>query len=329
MRPCSGLVSAVTRARRATRGVPAELAVVWAVLLVVAVEILVTYSRLPATELYHVSGTGLDAGLGRVLVWLNYPLALVALPAILVVADRLGGTTAWVVGAVGMALSAVVFWPGVVEQADLDAKAINAAPAAGTIIAFGMTVTLLLRDGVSRAPSAFTISGDRVRLAVLVALPFLAVPWVLADLGFSFDGVPVAGTVWQTGEFRAQPGVPGLHPAVHHGHHHGMDGVLLTITALLLSRRIAEIGVAGVRRGTAAFLSLMLAYGVFEVANDFWLEQIVKRGWTSWEIPDVTRPSLSVGWALIVVATIVIYLVWFGRTERRDPTLGVRLPETA
>jgi hypothetical protein len=302
---------------------------VWAALFVVAGEILITYSRLPATDLYHVSGTGPDAGLGRMLVWFNYPLALVALPTILLAAERLGGTTAWAVGAVGMALSAVVFWPGVVEQSDLDAKAINAAPAAGTLIAVGMTVTLLARSGVSGAPEPFTVAGDRVRLAVIVVLPFLAVPWLFADLGFSFDGVPLVGSIWQTGEFRSQPGVAGLHPAVHHGHHHGMDGVLLTLTALLLSRRVGEIAVPGVRRAAAAFLSLMLAYGVFQVANDFWLEQVVKRTWTSWEIPDVTRPSVGVGWALIVVATIVIYVVWFGRTQRPGPSVGIRVPEAA
>jgi hypothetical protein len=34
-------------------------AVVWALFAVVSLEIIVTYSRLPPRELYHVSGTGL------------------------------------------------------------------------------------------------------------------------------------------------------------------------------------------------------------------------------------------------------------------------------
>ena len=38
---------------------PLEVALVWAVVVVDAVAILVTYSRLPAHELYHVSGSGL------------------------------------------------------------------------------------------------------------------------------------------------------------------------------------------------------------------------------------------------------------------------------
>lgn len=332
LEPCGtdGLVSAVTETSdRSLRGVPGELIAVWTVFLVVAVAIVVTYSRLPAADLYHVSGTGLEAGLGRLLVWLNYPLALVALPATLLLVDRFDTAAARLIGAAGVVMSAVVFWPGVVDQSDLDARAINVVPATGTLIAVGLTVVLLARSGISRAPRPFGIRGDRVRLAIVIVLPFLAVPWLLADLGFSLDGVPVLGIIWQTGELRSQPGVEGLHPAVHHGHHHGMDGVLLTVTALLLSRRTAEIVGAGVRRATVAFLSLMLAYGLFQMANDFWLEQIVKRKWTSWEIPDVTRPSVSVGWALIIASAIAIYAVWFGRREQRAGSSGLGVPEAA
>ena len=199
----------------AGRGAPGELIVVWTMFLVVAVEIVVTYSRLPASDLYHVSGTGLGAGWGRLLVWLNYPLAVVALPATLLVVDRFAGRTVRAVGAVAILMSAVVFWPGVVEQSDLDAKAINVVPATGTLIAVGLTVALLARSGVSRAPRLFAMRGDVLRLGIVVVLPLLAVPWLLADLGFSLDGVPVLGSIWQTGELRSQPGVEGLHPAVH------------------------------------------------------------------------------------------------------------------
>jgi hypothetical protein len=70
-------------------GVPAELLVVGAFLLVVAAEIFATYARMAPEELYHVSESGVSAGAGRALVFLNYPIALVALPAILLLLDRL------------------------------------------------------------------------------------------------------------------------------------------------------------------------------------------------------------------------------------------------
>jgi len=35
-------------------------------------------------------------------------------------------------------------------------------------------------------------------------------------------------------------------------------------------------------------------------AQDFWLEQVVKRGWVDWEIPSALRPSGS--WIWLVIA---------------------------
>jgi len=54
----------------------------------------------------------------------------------------------------------------------------------------------------------------------------------------------------------------------------------------------------------------MLCYGVGNIANDFWLEQVTKRGWTSWEVPDVTTPKATTAWGLIVVAAVVLCLIF-------------------
>ena len=43
---------------------------------------------------------------------------------------------------------------------------------------------------------------------------------------------------------------------------------------------------------TRWYLALMLTYGVAVAAQDAWLEQVVKRGWTSRRMPDVVRPAL-------------------------------------
>ncbi|HET7127960.1 MAG TPA: hypothetical protein VFJ93_02670, partial [Gaiellaceae bacterium] len=56
----------------------------------------------------------------------------------------------------------------------------------------------------------------------------------------------------------------------------------------------------------AAYLSLMAAYGIGNMANDFWTEQVWKRGWTNWQFPDLLQPAVSVGWALMVAAAAVI-----------------------
>ena len=308
------------------RGVPREVLAVWGLFLVVAVEIFVTYTRLPAAELYHVSNSGLEGGAGRVLVFLNFPTALVALSLIPVLLDRLPGRRPRILAAAGVLLSAVVFWPGVVDQGDLDLKPVNMLPALGVLVAAGMTVAVARRGRVA-GPRPST-AGDRLRIAIAAVALVLAVPWLLADLGFSLDGVPVLGTIWQTGELRTQPGLAELHPAVHHGHHHGMDGVLLLLTALLLSRALPAIRRRGLQWPTAAYASLMLAYGAAEIANDFWLEQVVKRGWTDWKIPDVTRPALSVAWAVVVVAAVAVYYLWFGPRRGRGIDANVPLGQT-
>ena len=56
----------------------------------------------------------------------------------------------------------------------------------------------------------------------------------------------------------------------------------------------------------AAYLSLMAAYGVGNMANDFWTEQIWKRGWTDWRFPSVLQPTLSVGWALVLLGAALL-----------------------
>jgi hypothetical protein len=79
------------------------------------------------------------------------------------------------------------------------------------------------------------------------------------------------------------------------------------LTALLLSRVVPSVRRRRLRVAIGAYLSLMLAYGAANIANDFWMEQVVKRGWTRWLFPDVLRPDRTIAWALIVLAAALIY----------------------
>ena len=99
--------------------------------------VLVTYSRLGTTELYNVSHEGLAGGLGRALVLLNFPIALVAVALALVAVAALP-RSAWLVAGPAIALSAVV--AVAVDQNDLDARWINVVPALGVALALALTV---------------------------------------------------------------------------------------------------------------------------------------------------------------------------------------------
>ncbi len=281
----------------------------------VAVAIVVTYARFDTHELYHVSEGGVSGGFGRALVFLDFPVALAALPMIALAADRLRRRPAVIAVAVAAGLCAVVFWPGVVDQADLDAKPVNVLPAVGVGLALALTVAA----GLLRARFRLHIGAAFLAALLLV----LAVPWVAADLGFSLAGVPVLGSIWQTGELRHQPGVPGLHPAVHPGHHHGMDGVLLAVAALVLIPVARLVRSRALRVLAGAYLGLQLAYGLANAAQDAWLEQVVKRGWTRTEIPGVLHPSAGLAWLGIVLAACVFTAV----VLRREPERSVGFPQ--
>jgi drug/metabolite transporter superfamily protein YnfA len=262
---------------------PLEVVAVWTLFAVDAAAMLVTYSRLPARELYHVSGSGLTGGLSRVLVFSNFSTALVAIAILALLADRTPDRRVRVAALGGVILCAAVFWPGVVKEADLDARPVNALSALGVLVAVVLT-WLASRDGTRWNPRR---RGDLARIAVAVAAVVLALPWISAEAGFFLDG----------------------RPAVHHGHHHGLDGVLLLLSALLLSRAVPAMRRRKLRIATGMYLALMAAYGFAIAANDFWFEQVVKRRWTSWTIPNVLYPKASIAWALIVLGAAVLYAI--------------------
>jgi len=267
---------------------PFEVVAVWLLFALVAVEILFTYSRIPAHELYHVSGSGITGGASRAFVFLNFPTALVALAILGVVYGRLRRGLRPVAVVAGV-LCAVVFWPGVVSEANLDAEPVNTLAAVGVLLALVLSLSVA-RSGVSRPERRRC---DAARIVGASVLLVLSAPWVAAELGFFLDGVPVLGAIFRTEQ--PFPDVYPFPPSVHHGHHHGMDGFLLVVTALLLSR---------LRPGRAltAYLALMFCYGLANIANDFWIEQVWKRGWVSWQLPNVLEPKASVAWAVILAA---------------------------
>lgn len=265
-----------------------EAHVVWALFGLAALIDVITYSRIEPHDLYHTSHSGLAGGLGRALVFLNFPAALAAIAIVLLVADRTGWRWPAVVSIV---LCAVIVVPGVVDQADLDAKWINVVPAVGVAIALFLTLRAG-RDGWGDS------RGDSIRIAVAVVLGMLALPWMFALAGFYFPGSRV---IYQG------------HPRVHLGEHHGLEGYLLVLTALLLSRQLPRM-----RHPTALalYLSLMIPYGIGNMANDSWYEQVVKRGWIDWRIPTVLLPRPTLAWGLIVLAGAAIFFTAF--QQRRD-----------
>ena len=220
---------------------------------------------------------------------LSFPaVAGAAIPITLLALDSLP-RRAWLLGGPAIALCAFIAVPGVVDQNDLDARAVNVVPAVGVCLALSLTVWAASRAGAGFAPRR---GGDPARIAAAVVVVLASLPWLTAELGFHLPG-----GVFLTDDLYAEPGKAPT-AAVHLGHHHGLMGALLVLSALLLSRpRLAHVTLG---RVYSVLVSLMLAYGTANLVQDLWHEQVVKRDWTSWDIPSALVPKLSVMWALIV-----------------------------
>jgi hypothetical protein len=283
--------------------------IAWVLVALVALEVFATYWRLPVRDLYHVSGNGPVAGLSRALVVLNFPFALVAVALAALAADRLASHDTDALAVAATVLCATVALPGVVNQDDLDARWVNAAPAAGVALALGLCVSA---GGAVAIPR---LRLDPARIALAVVLLLAGIPWLLAEVGISVSDVPLVGRVFLGHQIRAVPGQETL-AAVHLGHHHGADGVYLACAALLLTRALPSMRRPRLRATLSAYLALLLVYALANALQDAWTEQIVKRGWTHHAIPSLLRPDASLWWAgILVVGGLVEVLLL--RPERR------------
>jgi hypothetical protein len=274
----------------------------WALWALVAACVIVTYGRLDPSVTYHVSHEGIAGGLSRALTFANFPFALVAIGLALVAVASLP-RAAWWAAAPAIALCATI--PLFNDQADLDARWGNALPALGIAIALALTVAATRRAGGAFAPRR---PWDAARLVVAALVLLVSLPWIAADLGFHFPGDLFMGEEPRLEEDGT------VIAAVHLGHHHGEDGALLVLTSLLLSRVV--VPTRGLRRVVQAYVGLMLAYGIVNLVQDAWNEQIVKRGWADATIPSAILPSFTPIWAVVVALGVLAAFAF--RHEDRD-----------
>src|SRR5215208_6638059 len=139
-----------------------EVFAVWALFALWTALVGITYARVPPYELYHVSGAGLGGGVGRALVFVDFPVALVAVAVLPVVLDRLPGARAAFAAIVAALLSALVIWPGVVDDGDLDARPVNVLPALGVALTLGLTAAAASRGGAGRTRRHAPLDRTRV-----------------------------------------------------------------------------------------------------------------------------------------------------------------------
>jgi hypothetical protein len=294
----------------------------WAMFALTALAIVITYARFPADEFYSITYAGIRGGLGRALVYSNYPVALIALSllGVSVLAlrqsswwDESGRSRAVVLSAVvALVLCLVTALPGVVDDNDLDVKWINVVPFAGVLLVAGISM-LAMRAGAWGKARPLDWR-DWVGIAIVAVLAVISLPWIVADLGGYADNLPGIGQLYYASEI---PDGETL-KAVHLGHHHGLDGFFFATAAVVLNRITRNRFAGALATTVSVYLALMLTYGVANVANDAWLEQLVKRGTVDYEIPSFITPGLTPRWGLVLVATIVVWVLLFRSDHQAD-----------
>lgn len=301
-----GLVERTRTARGASQG---DVALAWALSAFIVIAGAVTYARVDPVVL-HADTTrhGVSAGLSRVVMAANMPVALIAIAVVLIALEALP-LRAWWVGAPAIAMCAFMAWPGVIDDRHMDARVVNLVPAAGVLLAAGLSVAAGRCAGWRMAARR---TFDPVRAVLAGVIVVLALPWFAAEMGLYLPG-----DVFWTGH-RVLEGDSRLWPAVHHGYHHGFAGTLLMLSALLLSR--PRVISAARRVARRLYVSLMFAYGAVNFANDLWGEQIVKRGWAHWKIPSALFPRLHPIWLVILALAAFVALLLRYEDTRDKPT---------
>jgi len=178
----------------------------------------------------------------------------------------------------------------------------------------GVIVSAARRFGVDFAP--YPLPGDAFRLVLGGVVVTGAMPWILADLGVYAGDIPGLRTVFLSRDSPLDPGFA----AVHLGHHHGMDGTLLTLTALLASRQLFALPAGLPREMLSLATSSLLIYGLSRWGEDLWNEQVVKRGWTQRKLPIVVRQGRPEGrrvWLGLCALAVVGHAVW-SRDRKRS-----------
>lgn len=133
-------------------------------------------------------------------------------------------------------------------------------------------------------------------ILLILLTTFISLPWIFAYFNIPIIDVPILNHIFL---------------AVHLGEHHGLSGFRYVLPLLLLYFSFRWFKDLGFRSAVVLSTSPFFAYRLYLLVQDFWFEQIVKRGWINLKLPDPTQVNVmpatySIGAVIGVLAFIYL-----------------------
>ena len=121
---------------------------------------------------------------------------------------------------------------------------------------------------------SYSDSTKIVLIGLIITFCFFSIPWLLAIVGVYVSDIPLLNLI-----FLGQQSYEG-HPAVHLGDHHGFGGwfFVTTVWILMYSRILDKIQKNWIKKFVVFALAFILYYGLIQVFEDGFNEQLAKRG---------------------------------------------------
>jgi len=113
-----------------------------------------------------------------------------------------------------------------------------------------------------------------ILIGSIIIFCFFSLPWILCKVGIYISDVPLLNLI-----FLGQQSYEG-HPSVHLGDHHGFGGwyFVTIVWVLVYTRLIDKIQKPQVKKFIIFGLSFLYYYGMIQVLEDGFNEQLAKRG---------------------------------------------------
>ncbi|MFX0085176.1 MAG: hypothetical protein ACFFAU_05850 [Candidatus Hodarchaeota archaeon] len=157
---------------------------------------------------------------------------------------------------------------------------------------------------------------NALEYAIIVLAIFLSLPWIFAQFGFYISDFPILGLIFWARQETVQNPEPNYPNAVHIGTHHGTEGFLILIYLFItIVWILPTIKNRQVKQILGLVSGVGFSYGVYNWLEDLLTEQVYKRGWMNFKLPNGTSPNFSslesmIVWAWIVFSGVVLFFLY-------------------